>query len=74
MPQKISIVDRIEDERNELRDLIKKGKPSVRKVARVHILLLADAGAADKAIVLPRPSGDRGTDTQTFGRRRSGAP
>jgi transposase len=50
MPQKIYIVDLKEDERSELRDLIKKGKPSARKVARAHILLLADEGATDKAI------------------------
>lgn len=48
--QKIYIVDLTEDERSELRDLIKKGKPSARKVARAHILLLADEGATDKAI------------------------
>ncbi len=39
-----------EDERSALHDLIKKGKPSARKVARAHILLLADEGATDKAI------------------------
>jgi transposase len=50
MPQKIYIVDLTEDERSELRDLIKKGSPSARKVARAHILLLADEGATDKAI------------------------
>jgi len=50
MPQKIHIVDLTEDERNELRDLIKKGNPSARKVARAHILLLADEGVTDQAI------------------------
>jgi transposase len=48
--QKIYIVDLTEDERSELHDLIKQGKPSARKVARAHILLLADEGATDKAI------------------------
>jgi transposase len=48
--QKLYIVNLTEDERSELRDLIKQGNPSARKVARAHILLLADEGATDKAI------------------------
>ena len=48
--QKLYIVNLTEDERSELRDLIKQGKPAARKVARAHILLLADEGATDKAI------------------------
>jgi len=50
MPKKIYIVELTEDERSELRDLIRKGKPSARKVARAHILLQADECATDKAI------------------------
>jgi len=52
MPKKIYIVDLTEDERGELLDLIKKGKPSARKVARSHILLQADEGATDKVIAV----------------------
>lgn len=50
MPKKIYIVELTDDERSELRDLVKKGKPSARKVGRAHILLQADEGATDKAI------------------------
>jgi len=48
--QKICIVDLTEDERNELRGLNKKSKSSARKVARTHILMLADEDATDKPI------------------------
>lgn len=41
MPQNVYIVDLTEDERSELRDLISKGNPSARKVARAYILLLS---------------------------------
>jgi len=50
MPKKIYIVDLTEDERSELRNLIKKGKLAARKVTRAHILLQADEGVTDKAI------------------------
>lgn len=56
--RKIYVVDLTEDERSELRELIKKGKPSARKVARAHILLLADEGATDKEIATSLHVGD----------------
>ncbi|HYQ91885.1 MAG TPA: IS630 family transposase [Candidatus Competibacteraceae bacterium] len=44
------LVDLTEAEREYLLNLIKKGKPSARKVARAHVLLRAAAGAADDTI------------------------
>jgi len=44
------IVGLTETERASLLDLIKKGKPSVRKVTRAHILLRADEDASDEAL------------------------
>ncbi len=39
-----------EDERTELLAFLKQGKPSVGKVARAHMLLLADEGQTDERI------------------------
>ena len=47
---KIYHVDLNEDERTVLLELIKKGKPSARKVTRARILLLADEGQTDRQI------------------------
>jgi putative transposase len=44
------IVDLTVDEQEYLLSLIKKGKPTARKVARAHVLLLADEGATDEEI------------------------
>lgn len=44
------IVDLTEAEQECLRSLIKKGKPSARKVARAHVLLRATDGATDDEI------------------------
>lgn len=44
------LIDLTEAEREYLLNLIKKGKPSARKVARAHVLLRAAAGAADDTI------------------------
>lgn len=44
------IVDLTAAEQTCLLNLIKKGKPSARKVARAHILLRAAEGATDEAI------------------------
>ena len=44
------IVDLTEVERSELRDLIKKGAASARKLNRAHILLCADEDATDASI------------------------
>lgn len=45
------IVDLTADERECLLNLIKKGKPTARRVSRAHLLLLADEGASDEEIV-----------------------
>ena len=47
---KIYCVDLTDDERTFLLDLIKKGKPSARKVTRARILLLAYDGKTDAHI------------------------
>ncbi len=44
------IVDLASDERDQLLQLIRRGKPSARKVTRARILLKADEGLADEEI------------------------
>jgi len=44
------IVDLTADEQECLLTLIKKGKPTARKVSRAHVLLLSDEGATDEEI------------------------
>lgn len=44
------IVDLTTDEQGHLLNLIKKGNPSARKVARAHVLLHADEKATDEEI------------------------
>jgi hypothetical protein len=56
MPQKIYIVDLTEDERNELHDLIKKGKPSARKVARAVLIKVLFQTWASLAAYRPIPA------------------
>ncbi len=51
MPKKKYIVDLSVDEREQLGQLIKRGKHSSRKVTRARILLLAAEGATDEQIV-----------------------
>jgi transposase len=51
MPGKKYIVELTNEERQELRDLISKGKLSVRKVTRARILLKADKDWKDENIV-----------------------
>jgi transposase len=51
MPGKKYIVELTEEERQELQELISKGKLSVRKVTRARILLKADEGWKDEDIV-----------------------
>ena len=48
--QKKYLVSLTDEERQELRTLIKKGTLSARKLTRAHILLRADEGAADDEI------------------------
>jgi len=52
MPKKLYVVNLNDDERPELRELVKKGKVSARKLTRAHILLQADEGATDKQIAV----------------------
>lgn len=50
MPKKKYIVDLAADERETLHQLIKRGKPSARKVTRARILLHASDGLTDEQI------------------------
>lgn len=47
---KLYVVNLSDEEREGLRDLVKKGKVSARTLTRAHILLMADEGAKDKDI------------------------
>lgn len=51
MPKKKYLVDLSADERDTLRQLVKRGKHSSRKVTRARILLLASDGFTDEQIV-----------------------
>jgi transposase len=51
LPAKKYIVDLTTDEREQLLQFIRKGKPSARKVIRARILLKADEGFTDQQIV-----------------------
>ena len=51
MPKKKYLVDLSSDECEELRQLVKRGKHSSRKVTRARILLLASTGSTDEQIV-----------------------
>jgi len=51
MPKKKYLVDLAADERESLRQLIRRGKHSSRKVTRARILLLAADGSTDEQIV-----------------------
>ena len=44
------VVDLTDEERAGLRELVRKGKLSARKLTRAHVLLRADEGAVDTAI------------------------
>jgi len=50
LPKKIYIVDLTDDERKALKELLKGGKHSARKLNRARILLLADEGKTDPEI------------------------
>jgi len=47
---KVYIVELSDDERSQLRELVRKGKVSARKLTRAHVLLRADEGTTDKSI------------------------
>ncbi len=57
MPKKKYLVDLSSDEREELRQLVRRGKHSSRKVTRARILLLASDGSTDEQIVLALKTG-----------------
>ena len=57
MPKKKYFVDLTADEREELRQLVRRGKHSSRKVTRARILLLAADGSTDEQIVLALATG-----------------
>ena len=75
-----------EDEREYLAQLVRKGKPSARKVSRARVLMLADAGKTDEEIraVLQTSVSticrirtrfvEEGLDQALTERERSGAP
>lgn len=50
MPKKKYIIDLSADERETLHQLIKRGKPSARKVTRARILLHASDGLTDEQV------------------------
>jgi transposase len=60
------IVQLREEERVRLRTLVRRGKASVRMVARARVLLKADEGCTDEAIAAPLG----GMGTATVGRIR----
>lgn len=57
MPQKKYFVDLSSEERESLRQLVRRGKHSSRKVTRSRILLLASDGATDEQIVAALKTG-----------------
>lgn len=57
LPAKKYIVDLTTDEREQLLQLIRRGKPSARKVTRARILLQAAAGLTDDQIAAARHTG-----------------
>jgi transposase len=57
MPKKKYFVDLTTDEREELRQLVRRGKHSSRKVTRARILLLAADGSTDEQIVAALSTG-----------------
>ena len=57
MPKKKYLVDLSSDEREELRQLVRRGKHSARKVTRARILLLAADGLIDEQIVAALKTG-----------------
>jgi len=58
LPAKKYLVDLTADEREQLLQLIRKGKPSARKVTRARILLKADEGFTDEQIVAALSTGE----------------
>jgi len=46
------IVDLAKDEKEQLIELVSKGRPGARKIKRANMLLLADAGKTDREIAM----------------------
>src|SRR5919106_2897420 len=65
MPAAKYIVDLTVEEREQLLQLIRRGKPAARKIARARMLLKADAGLTDSKI-----AGALHVGTATVGRVR----
>ena len=61
------VVDLSEDEREQLIELTRGGKPGARKMKRAQILLMAENGATDQEIAEALPAG---TSTVFRTRRR----
>ncbi len=57
MPKKKYLVDLSADEREELRQLARRGKHSSRKLTRARILLLASDGSTDEQIITAHKTG-----------------
>jgi transposase len=57
MPKKKYLVDLSTEERESLRQLVRRGRHSSRKVTRARILLLASDGATDEQIVAALKTG-----------------
>jgi putative transposase len=57
MPKKKYLVDLSTEERESLRQLVRRGKHSSRKVTRARILLLASDGSTDEQIVAALKTG-----------------
>jgi len=57
LPKKKYIIDLTADERDELLQLIRRGKERVRKVTRARILLKAAEGLTDEAIAVALSTG-----------------
>ena len=57
MPKKKYLVDLSSDERESMRQLVRRGKHSARKVTRARILLLASDGSTDEQIVAALKTG-----------------
>jgi len=79
-------VELVDEERERLAQLVRKGKPSARKVTRARVLMLADAGKTDEEIRTALQSSlstvcrirkrfvEEGLDAALAERERSGAP
>lgn len=70
MPRKIYRVKLTKEERNELKELVNKGKTQARKLRRAHILLLSDEGEDGPAWTDEQIAQAQGTTSITVARVR----